>query len=213
MRAALAHLTVLAAAPAAAQELPLPSGCIGVATVQLPICTVVTVWTCDTGATREIWSYSQTATTGVVYQRDADGNRIASYTVGADGATATSRTLASADPVSIAALAATGQDGFDTEVQNLDGSIQAVTGTMRVMGAAIDADGWRLVPVVGSYAGPDALQGYYLMDAGRGILFHTAFTRTPEPAASFPAEFLPVDVAFPGEAGFLASEPVHGCGG
>lgn len=213
MRAALALLMAIHAAPLAAQTVTLPAGCEGVATVQLSICTVVNIWRCGSGGATEIWAHSQAAASGVVYQRDADGNRIASYVVDAADATTTSGTITTVDPVSIAAIAATGRDAFDSTVQNPDGTTEHVVGTMTAMGAAMDVHGWQLVPVLGSYVGDAPMHGYYLMDPAQGILFHTAFSRAAKPAASYPPALVPVGIAFPGDDGFLASTPSHGCGG
>ena len=214
MRPALL-LPFLLAGPAVADSLPLPANCQAVVTLQLGFCTVSNIWNCEVDGRREVWTYNYGEGANIVFQRDTDGQQHAAFIVGDSGATTTTPTVSIADPVSIAALAATGSDSYDMTTRRPDGSELRATGTYRVMGEAISIDGWALVPVISANDyGNGQSQGFYnLMDASRGILFHVGRVADTGAEAQVPEQFLPVEVAFDGDAGFRAAEPTIGCGG
>ncbi len=201
--------------PAAAEVLPLPANCQGVVTVQMSFCTVANIWNCEVDGQREVWTYNYGEGANMVFRRDTDGQQLGAFSVTDSGTTSALPVVSVADPVSIRDLVAAGQDSFAMTSRILDGSTSDAAGTMHVMGEPITVDGWQLVPVFAEYSNPaPGLAGYYfLMDAARGIMFHTYFAEPGALDRPIPQAALPVTVAFAGDDGFLASEPSVGCGG
>lgn len=123
------------------------------------------------------------------------------------------------DPASMTVLLSEGYDDFVFDERHSDGRVLRVEGFDRLTGEEIEIDGERLLRTEFSYRVTDPQTGA-LVDSGEGREFvsprHRRFFsgitvyETEDGALQFDRS--PVQFAYPGEAGFGATDPIFGCG-
>jgi hypothetical protein len=192
-----------------------PAGCSVFATVQAVDCTVEHLMECAgrPGVT-SVTVYS--GGTDTINVMDAEARWMMSY----DGFAGTIETLVEpeADPSSLSDLLGTGRNAYDFATLSSDGVTtrfvgkEALTGEQIVMNGvvllrtqnqmeAFAEDGTRLWSLVSQeYVSPD--WGVFL---GGTMVWNTPLD------GEFPGDSSPVEIALPGEPGFLATVPAYGC--
>lgn len=219
---ALAAAT-LGGAPAAAQHWEPGTACTAFLTVQSSNCEVTTYWRCDL------------APEGYVFEatHDADGRSMAAIydrefqwldTTWGDGWRDV-LIQPSADPISTSNLLATGLDAYDFELMSsgpdpVDGvTLTRVRGVDILLGETVEIDGMTLerTSFMNTFARPDGR----VTDIGRGLQYfsreHGLFFLGQEEWITDDGidryDATPVAFILPGEPGFGATTPEHGCEG
>ena len=219
MRLALA-LSVLAA-PAVAQDAPatfsLPAGCDAFLTVQTESCQVGHHFTCQgdpEGHQRRVTLDEQ----GMTYVGEIDGETqwISSFHV----LSGHREQLESnpVEPASLSDLIETGMDDFDFRTLSDEIGTTRYVGEDTLTGREITIDGVTLAETTYEITAFDeagteiwSAQGREFISRNwRMFLSGTGTVTTPE--GRYERSNKPVEFIYPGEPGFLSSNPKHGCG-
>lgn len=218
MKPALSLLALLATPLAAqAQQFTPPAGCTAYLTVQMESCTVSHHFTCaedPEGHQRRVDLDEE----GMTYfgTIDAETQWIESFHMRSGH----SERLAPdpADPASLSALIASGTDTFDFRTLSDEIGVMRYVGQDSLTGVTVTIDDITLDETAYSIRAlaPDGTElwrsegteyisrNWRMFLSGRGSV-----TVSGE---SFDTDDTPVEFIFPGEAGFLSSNPKHGCG-
>lgn len=209
----LACLTV-PAAPALAGTWTAPEGCEVFMTVQSKACRVSHYYRCETDNPGDQWRVDMDQEGPFFYSRiDAEGQWIESY----DPA---KQVLdpAPSDPASFSELVAEGMDTWDFSLSKDDGSGSRASGYDRLTGKAMLIDGITLQQTEVDFTEYD-LSGNVLRRS-RGNEYVNPdwrlFFAGPGETDLGDGQWLPIDGSpvqfiFPGEDGFLSSQPIFDC--
>ncbi len=213
------HLSLLLlAAPAAAQDtFNLPQGCEAYLTIQARDCSVSHHFTCEgdpEGHQRRVDLTEE----GMVYAGaiDRETQWIESFHV----LSGHSERLESspADRASMTELIATGTDTYDFQTLSAEIGPTRYAGQDRLTGETVTIDGvdLRQTEYEITATTPDGTflwssEGReYISDEFRMFISGTGTTTTSD--ETWESDGTPVEFIFPGEPGFLSSQPKHGCG-
>ena len=214
----LAVLAAVIAAPAVAETtFGLPAGCSAYATVQKRGCVVSHLFTCQ-GDPEGYQRRADLTDQGLVYlgMIDAETQWIESHSVTAN---IIDRLAPSApDPASFSELIETGRDSFDFMTVSDAGIVTINRGYDRLTGTSVTIDGVTLEQTEFQVVVSDG-EGTELWRVEGNEFIHRDWrtflsgVRTiTEPDEVFERDSRPVDFDFPGEPGFLATQPRHDCG-
>ncbi len=211
-------LTLLAApAAASADRVRLPQGCTAYMTVQTAGCTVSHHFTCE--ADPEGWQRRvDLDADGMAYfgAIDSEGQWLESFHLRSDRV----ERLAPdpADPASFTELTETGSDSYDFTTLSEEVGKTRYVGHDRLVGETVTIDGVELERTEYSIRAIDSDGEESWRSAGREFisrdrrLFLSGVGRIVTPEGGFETDDTPVEFIFPDEAGFLSSDPKHGCG-
>jgi hypothetical protein len=203
-----------AAAPLSAGTWTVPEGCEAFMTVQSKACRVSHYYKCAADAPGDQWRVDLDQEGPFFYSRiDHEAQWVESYDLDR-------QTLdpAPADPASFSELLASGIDTWDFRLSKADGSGSRVTGFDRLTGQSVVIDGITLSQTAVEFNEYD-LDGNVLR-RGRGTeylhpewrLFFAGPGETDLGDMQWlPIDGSPVDFIFPGEEGFLATQPKYDC--
>lgn len=214
--AIVAAVSALAGPAFAADPYKLPPGCTAYATAQLRNCQVSHHYRCQGDGAGEQWS---------VYL-DGEGAHFASkidsetrWLESIDIATGESDRLGSeSDPASFSTLLRSGRDDFDFLTTSSTGEVRRYTGFDQLTGQKVTIDGVELEQTKfqlraeasdGSFLWSRAGQQYISRD------WRIFYSDKEDFENSFGDKVstvdTPVEFAFPGDKGFLTSEPIYDC--
>lgn len=200
----------------AAEAFALPAGCEAYVTMQKKSCIVSHLFTCENDAE----GYQRRVDLGAnglqyIGTIDAEAQWVESYS----GTRGTSSTLVdgAVDPASFSELVATGADVFDFETVDQNGVVTRYVGEDRLTGKVITIDGVELTEtqykaqVVNADGSISEFGGNeYIVPEWRSFVSGTRTVSSAE--GDVTVDYTPVEFAFPGEAGFLAANPIYDCG-
>lgn len=209
---------ILLAGPAVAQDsFSLPSGCTGYVTVQKRGCLVSHLFTCQNdpaGYQRRV----DMTETGLSYLGTID--RETQWIESTHIAAGYSETLVpgGADPASFSALLATGQDSWDFVIAASDGYSNRNVGSDQIIDPNVVIDGVALQLTTFTIRVTDAVNGTELWHGVGHEYIHPEWrtfvsgVRTiTTPTETYDTDNSPVEFAFPGEEGFLTTQPRYDC--
>lgn len=216
MRAA-AMILCLAAMPVGAQTFSLPAGCEAYVTLQQRSCLVTHNFRCAGDPEGHQQRVDITDQGPIFVSRtDAEGRWIESYGV-LNGRR--SRLGEETDPASLTELVTEGRDDFDFFTTDTSGQRTRYVGHDGVTGAPVTIDGVTLLPTEFVMRVEDA-SGTLLWETVGEEFVHPEWrtfvsgrreVRSADGSVSR-LDNTPVEFVFPGEPGFLTSEPKYGCG-
>ncbi len=200
--------------PALAGTRTPPEGCEAYVTVQSRSCIVSHHYRCEGDPVGDQWRVDIGQVGEFFYSRiDSEGQWLESF-----GQTRQVLDAGSTDPASITNLLATGLDEAEFSVSRDDGTGSRFSGFDRLTGKEVEIDGVMLLQteidyteydragtVVGRSRGNEFIQPdwrAYLGGAGERDLGDGKW---------LPLDGSPVEFAFPGEDGFLATQPKYDC--
>jgi len=214
-----AAILICLAGPVAAQDrISLPAGCEGYLTVQMKSCVVSHHFTCAGEPEGHQWRVD-VIEDGVVYSGliDSETQWLQSYYPFSGD----SEELLPdpADPASFTELVETGADTYDFRTLSLIGGEQRYVGQDSLTGERVVIDGVALLRTEYRIRQIDeagdvvwrATGSEYISEEWRMFLSGTAEAWTPEDGA-YSVDDTPVEFVFPGEPGFLTTQPKYGCG-
>ena len=217
LRLALFLSPLVAGTAACAQEAPLPAECTAYLTVQRRDCVVEHHYTCPSVPGHR-WRIDFDDEPGALFvsEIDAEAGWVSSQEYPPEGAV-TRLLPGSPDAPSISTLLDTGEDHY-TFSEIRDGRVVRVEGYDRLTGERVEIDGEPLLQT--EYA--------YRMYSGQGLLeadvegrefvsarhhrFFSGLRTWHETDGDTTRDSSPVEFVYPGETGFLAQSPIHGCG-
>jgi len=214
IRAALLCLALPVSAQAAGFSSP--AGCTTKMTVQSKQCRVSNYYTCDAEPAGTMWRVdADQQGPFFLTQTNAEGEWLQSHDGGLQGA----QTLgARKDPASLSALFGQGRDTYEFWLDHADGTLTHVTGQDDLTGQTTVIDGQKLALTAFSFTETDAAgsilrqsrgQEYVSRDLGS---FFSGRSEYGDGAGNWaPSDGSPMSFAFPGEAGFEASQPIFDC--
>ncbi len=211
---------VLSLTPAAhaADAYALPQGCTAYVTVQKRGCEVSHLFRCE-GDPEGYQHRVDLSDAGMIYLGiiDAETQWIESYYPGSGE---TNRLLpGAADPASLTELLATGRDDWDFRTDSNSFSPSRTTGYDEIVGGPVVIDGVTLSQThfkgraVDEATGAEIWSGdgqEYVNPEWRTFL--SGRRTTTSSSGTFESDHSPVEFAFPGEDGFLATKPKFDCG-
>jgi hypothetical protein len=193
-----------------------PSGCEVFATVQAADCSVEHLMRCagDDGVT----SVELTGDGGTFISTvDAEAQWIYSYDTLAD--LSGSLVEPQADPSLLSDLLA-GRNDYDFTTQGSDGTVTRFVGKEILSGGEVVIDGVTLLRTENRMQALaedgtvlwSVVSQEYVNPEWRVFLGGTAVWNTPD-YGEYPSDSTPVEIALPGQTGFLATVPAYGCAG
>lgn len=214
MRIAFIATALLAAVPAHAGTWDAPAGCEAFLTVQSKACRVSHYYTCQGDAPGEQWRVDIDQEGPFFYSKiDHDAQWLESYDP-------IKQTLDAnpADPASFSELLASGLDTWDFNLSKADGSASRAAGYDRLTGKTVVIDGITLSQTEVEFT-EYASDGTVLRQSRGNEYAHPdwrLFFAGPGETDLGDGQWLPidgspVDFVFPGEEGFLASQPIYDC--
>jgi len=215
MRAAI--ILCLVAMPSGAQTFSLPAGCEAYVTVQKRSCLVTHNFRCTGDPDGHQQRVDITDRGPIFVSRiDVEGRWIESYGILSGRL---SRLSAEADPASFTELLTEGRDNFDFFTSDSSGQRTRYVGYDGVTGAPVTIDGVTLVPTefvmrVEDPGGTllwETVGQEFVHSDWRTFLSGTREVRSADGSVSS-VDNTPVEFVFPGEPGFLTTEPKYGCG-
>lgn len=212
MRRAL--LLVLLASPALAGTWTPPQGCEAYVTVQSRSCIVSHLYRCEADPAGDQWRVDMGQEGELFYSHiDSEGQWLESY-----GSAHETLDPAPADPASITNLLALGLDEAEFSVSRDDGTGSRYAGFDRLTGKEVVIDGVTLLQTEIDYTEYD--RAGTVVGRSRGNEFiHPEWRsflgglgeRDLGDGKWLPLDASPVEFAFPGEEGFLATQPKYDC--
>lgn len=209
----LVGILAICAGPAVAFQPP--TGCTGVVTVQYPNCVVEHIWTCEHDADGEQW-IGLFGEEGPYQIRRVDREFQWLETYRGNPLRTELMQPNPKDPASLTELLSTGEDLYDFNVE-FDGVVTRYQGYDRLTGETVVIDGAELLRTEYSYQALDMdgnvlrsiFGNQYVSEPHNTFLFGTAINaETPDEVD----DMTPKTFAYPGEDGFMATRPTHGCG-
>ncbi|WP_373355575.1 hypothetical protein [Pseudoroseicyclus sp. CXY001] len=213
----LVSLLILAASPAAAQAtFSLPADCTGYMTVQTKSCSISHHFTCSNDP--EGWQRRvDLDAEGITYAGaiDAETQWVESFHV----LSGHSEALAPGanDPASFSELISTGRDSYDFETTSPEVGTTRFVGQDSLTGNAITVDGLALEEteyhIQAISPEGDILwesEGNEYINREHRLFLSGPGTTTVE-GESYPTDDSPMQISFPGDPGFLSTEPKFGC--
>ena len=221
--AAILAAGLLLPSPAAAQgvnqQFQIPDGCNGFLTVQSRSCTVSHYWTCEADPAGTHWRVALDEE-GAYYLSfvDAEFRWLRSFNLRRGN----NDTLIEPenDPASLSELLETGSDTmvFSIQEESAQGTFQRdYTGYDRLTGGVISIDGIELEITEFAYQwetgnGPRETEGNQFVSRDLRLFFGGVETVTLPSGDTVEVDYSPVEFAQPGEAGYLATQPLYDCG-
>lgn len=209
----LASLT-LTAAPALAGTWTTPEGCEAFMTVQAKACRVSHYYKCAADAPGDQWRVDMDQEGPFFFSRiDHEAQWVESFDP-------VRQVLdpAPTDPASFSELLASGIDTWDFTVSKADGSGNRATGYDRLTGKTVLIDGISLSQTEVEFSEYDLAGNLTRRSRGNEYLhpdWRMFFAGPGETDLGdgqwLPIDGSPVEFIFPGEAGFLASQPKYDC--
>lgn len=219
MRAVFA--LILCASPVAAQQTPqvfsLPSGCDAYLTVQSESCQVDHHFICQgdpSGHQRRV-SLDET---GLTYAGEIDSETQWINSFHPLSGHSERLEAAPADPASLAELIERGVDSYDFRTLSDQIGTTRYVGEDTLTGREITIDGITLAETTYDITAYDEAGNEVWSAEGREFIsrdwqmFLSGTGQVTTPQGSFDRSNRPVEFIFPGEPGFLSSQPKHGCG-
>ncbi len=215
-----ALVLILMASPAVAQQAPtfsLPQGCTAYVTVQMRSCTLSHHFRCEAdpeGYQRRV-DLNQDGLT-YVGSIDAEAQWIESF----HALSGHTERLGpgNTDPASFSELVAKGVDSYDFETTSPEIGTQRFVGEDRLTGRTVTVNGVTLEETeyhITAYAEDGSEQW---TSAGHEFInrewrtFLSGVSHITTPSDSFDDDDTPMSFAFPGDPGFLTTQPKFGCG-
>ena len=205
---------LLLTAPAMAGTWTPPAGCEVYVTVQSKSCIVSHLYRCEGEPAGDQWRVDMGQEGEFFYSHvDSEGQWLESY-----GATRQLLDAGPADPASITNLLASGLDTADFSVSRDDGTGSRFSGFDRLTGKEVVIDGVTLLQTEIDYTEYD--RAGTVVGRSRGNEFINPDWRSFLGGAGerdlgdgkwLPLDASPVEFAFPGEEGFLATQPKYDC--
>lgn len=208
---------LVAGTAACAQEALLPGECTPYLTVQRRDCVVEHHYTCPSVPGHR-WRIDFDDEPGALFvsEIDAEAGWVSSQEFPPEGAV-TRLLPGSPDAPSISTLLDTGEDHY-TFSEIRDGRIVRIEGHDRLTGERVEIDGEPLLRTEYAYRMysaegllEDDVAGHEFVSA-RHRRFFSGLRTWHAPEGDFTRDSTPVEFAYPGEPGFLAQDPIHGCG-
>ncbi len=205
------------AMPAGAQGLTMPDGCEVYATVQNRDCTVMQLYTCEA----DPQGYQQSMTFGpegleFVSVIDSEAQWIRSFSPFSGAIDELDSD--NADPASFTELLETGEDTYDFTQTSPQLGTRRYTGVDQLTGRKVTIDGVELEETAYRMRTYDAegnevyrAEGHEFISRDWRRFFAGTGTLTT-PQDTFDEDGRPANFAFPGEAGFMSTNPEYGCG-
>lgn len=206
----------LLATPALADQLRLPDGCTGLVSIQAKDCTVSHYYRCE--GEPEGWTHR--------VDMSEDGLDFSSYTddearwvesVSAhDGLV--DRLGNETDPASLSGLIASGRDDWDFFVLSNNGVKQRFIGHDALTGEDVVIDGVTLKRTEFSMRVENSQGDFLWSSEGREYvapqwnIFIGGIREVNGPNGTFTRDGSPARIIQPGQEGFLARDPIYGCG-
>lgn len=210
----LAISLALLTAPAIAGTWTAPAGCEVYVTVQSKSCIVSHLYRCEGEPAGDQWRVDMGQEGEFFYSHiDSEGQWLESY-----GATRQLLDANPADPASITNLLASGLDTAEFSVSRDDGTGSRFSGFDRLTGKEVVIDGVTLLQTEIDYTEYD--RAGTVVGRSRGNEFINPEWRSFLGGAGerdlgdgkwLPLDASPVEFAFPGEEGFLATQPKYDC--
>jgi hypothetical protein len=214
MRIAIIATMLLGATPALAGTWDAPAGCEAFLTVQSKACRVSHYYTCQGDAPGEQWRVDIDQEGPFFYSKiDAEAQWLESYDP-------IKQVLdpSPADPASFSELLASGLDTWDFTLSKADGSASRAAGYDRLTGKTVVIDGITLSETEVEFTeyGPDGAvlrqsRGNEYAHPDWRLFFAGPGETDLGDGQWLPIDGSPVDFIFPGEEGFLASQPIYDC--
>jgi hypothetical protein len=191
-----------------------PAGCEVFMTVQAKACRVSHYYTCSADAPGEQWRVDLDQEGPFFYSKvDSEAQWIESYDP-------IKQVLnpGPADPASFSELLAEGMDTWDFSLTKADGTGSRASGYDRLTGRTVVIDGITLQETEVDFTEYDPTgnvlrrsRGNEYVSADWRIFFAGPGETDLGDGQWRPIDGSPVDFIFPGEEGFLATQPVHDC--
>lgn len=211
-----AAVLILAATSAQAGGVfQVPTGCDGAMTVQTRDCSVSHFYRCaaNPGDLHRV----DLSETGITYMGRTDAE--ARWLESVDAEPGSRRVLGTErDPMRLSELMENGIDSYDIDMVLEDGRVRRVMGYDALTGASARIDGvdllvteFQMTIETQGTPGTWVFKGneYVMPDMG---VFLGGIDRVETPDGTFDTDSTPMEFAFPGDDGFMAMRPVHGCG-
>ena len=215
MRCSLAFgFVALTLAPALAGTWTPPEGCEAYVTIQSRGCTVSHHYRCEGDVAGDQWRVDIGQEGEFFYSRiDSEGQWLESF-----GETHQLLDPAPADPASMTELLAQGIDTADFSVSRNDGSASRYAGFDRLTGREVVIDGVKLLETEIDFTEYDPAgtvvgraRGNEYIHPDWRIFIGGVGERDLGDGDWLPLDASPVNFAFPGENGFLATQPIFDC--
>lgn len=209
-------LATLAAPVAAQQSFALPEGCDGFVTIQKRGCVVTHLFTCASDP-RGQQRRADLNEDGLEYLGIIDGEAqwVESYHVAAGHTETLGPRIG--DAASFTELLETGADSYDFDTTSDRYGVTRYAGRDVLTGNIVEIDGVRLHETEFELTVQDAEGDELFRVTGREYIhpewrsFVSGVRSVRSANGVIETDNTPVDFAFPGEPGFLARSPVHGC--
>lgn len=208
---------ILLASPAAGAGLfQLPAGCEGLVSIQAVDCTVTHLYRCEGDAQGDTHRIDLGEDGAIFYTRT---DREARWMHSIDLHNGREERLGEArDPASMDELLAQGADSWDFDMQEVGGGIERFVGYDQLTGKAVEIDGVQLLRTAFDMTAYDgsgqqtwASRGNeYVMPDWRVFIGGTS-TVTPPEGDEYDRDGSPMRFDFPGDDGFLTTQPLFGC--
>lgn len=202
------------AAPGLAGTWTPPEGCEVYVTVQSKACRVSQHFRCESDAPGDQWRVDMDQEGEFFYARiDDEGQWVESF-----GQARQTLDPAPVDPASISELLANGIDTADFGVTSDDGASSRYSGFDRLTGRQVVIDGITLSETEVDFTEYDA--GGTVLGRARGneyvhpewrVFFAGPGERDLGDGQWLPIDGSPVDFIFPGEDGFMSTQPIYDC--
>jgi hypothetical protein len=205
------------AGPALAGPWAVPEGCEAFMTVQARACRVSQHYRCSADAPGDQWRADFDQEGVFFYSRiDVEGQWVESYTL--NPVVRQWLDPAPVDAASFSELLASGMDTWDFGLTREDGSTSRAMGYDRLTGATVDIDGITLSETEVDFIETDALGNVIRRARGNEYIHPDWRLFFAGPGESdlgdgrwLPSDGSPVEFIFPGEDGFLSTQPKYDC--
>jgi len=211
----IALALVALATPAAAGTFTPPEGCEGFLTIQQRSCRVSNHYTCAADAPGDQWRVDFGINGAYFASRiDYETQWVESHE--SDG-TVDRLEPGAADPASFSELISTSRDSFDFTTLDSNGLRENIQGYDQLTGVTAMIDGVALERTKFDVTAADG-EGNLIWRARGGEYIHRGWRLFLSGAGQvdigegwLPQDFTPVEFAFPGDEGFMSTEPKYDC--
>lgn len=207
-----ALVLILMASAAQAGSYALPQGCTGVATIQARDCEVSHLFRCGDARTHRV----DLNDSGILFYNivDAETRWLESHhlVVGE-----VDRLDSEVDPASLSELLNTGADSYDFTTRSDKGEVQRYVGQDKLTGQSLTVNGVTLLETEFQMEVYTADGNWDWSSAGREYVhpgwrsFVAGVRKISTPEDSYEVDSSPMQIALPGQPGFLADRPLYGC--